>query len=106
MNAPLPQSVRKTVESASLDDKYSLDRGQVFMGGVQALVQLPMLKRQRDLAAGLNTEGVGVDRKLTIWGCGVKLRLVYAVNPRLARYSMGLSEPRDILIRFSLYQRI
>ena len=39
-------------------------------------------------------------------GCGVKLGLVYAVNPRLARYSMGLSEPREILIRFSLYQRI
>ena len=57
MNAPLPQSVRKTLESASLDDKYSLDRGQVFMSGVQALVRLPMLQRQRDLAAGLNTGG-------------------------------------------------
>jgi len=57
MNAPLPQSVRKTLESASLDDKYSLDRGQVFVSGVQALVRLPMLQRQRDLAAGLNTGG-------------------------------------------------
>ena len=47
---------------------------------------------------------VGADRKLTQWGCGVKLGLVYAVNPRLSRYSMGLSEPKDILIRFSLYQ--
>ena len=37
-------------------------------------------------------------------GCGVKLGLVYAVNPRLSRYSMGLGEPKDILIRFSLYQ--
>ena len=37
-------------------------------------------------------------------GCGLKLGLVYAAIPRLARYSRGLSEPRDILIRFSLYQ--
>ena len=37
-------------------------------------------------------------------GCGVKLGLVYAVSPRLARYSRGLSEPREILMRFSLYQ--
>ena len=43
---------------------------------------------------------------ITKRGCGVKLGLVYAVNPRLSRYSMGLSEPREILMRFSLYQRI
>jgi len=40
------------------------------------------------------------------WGCGQILGLVYAVNPRLFRYSMGLREPREILIRFSLYQRM
>lgn len=57
MNAPLPEAVRKALESASLDDKYSLDHGRAFMSGVQALVRLPMLQRQRDLAAGLNTGG-------------------------------------------------
>jgi indolepyruvate ferredoxin oxidoreductase len=57
MNAPLPESVRKNLESASLDDKYSLDRGRAFMSGVQALVRLPMLQRQRDKAVGLNTGG-------------------------------------------------
>ena len=57
MNAPLPESIRKALESASLDDKYSLDHGRAFMSGVQALVRLPMLQRQRDLAAGLNTGG-------------------------------------------------
>ncbi len=57
MNAPLPEAVRKAIESASLDDKYSLDHGRAFMSGVQALVRLPMLQRQRDLAAGLNTGG-------------------------------------------------
>jgi len=57
MNAPLPESVRKALESATLDDKYSLASGRAFMSGVQALVRLPMLQRQRDAAAGLNTAG-------------------------------------------------
>ena len=57
MNAPLPESVRKAIESASLDDKYRLERGRAFMSGVQALVRLPMLQRQRDAASGLNTAG-------------------------------------------------
>ena len=47
---------------------------------------------------------VGADRKLTRRGCSVKLGLVYAANPRLSRYSIGLSEPKDILIRIALYQ--
>jgi len=57
MNAPLPESIRKALESASLDDKYSLESGRAFMSGVQALVRLPMLQRQRDARAGLNTGG-------------------------------------------------
>ncbi|MEO1191813.1 MAG: indolepyruvate ferredoxin oxidoreductase family protein [Pseudomonadota bacterium] len=43
--------------SITLDDKYTLDSGRVFMTGTQALVRLPMLQRQRDRAAGLNTGG-------------------------------------------------
>lgn len=39
----------------SLDDKYAVESGRVFMTGTQALVRLPMLQRQRDVAAGLNT---------------------------------------------------
>ena len=57
MNAPLPEAVRKALESVTLDDKYSLASGRAFMSGVQALVRLPMLQRERDLAAGLNTGG-------------------------------------------------
>jgi hypothetical protein len=49
---------------------------------------------------------VSDERKLTHWGCGEKLGLIYAAIPRLIRYSTGLSEPSEILIRFSLYQRI
>lgn len=57
MNAPLPDEVRRALESVTLDDKYSLDRGRAFMSGVQALVRLPMLQRLRDVQAGLNTAG-------------------------------------------------
>jgi indolepyruvate ferredoxin oxidoreductase len=57
MNAPLPESIRKALESVSLDDKYSLPTGRAFMSGVQALVRLPMLQRTRDAMAGLNTGG-------------------------------------------------
>ena len=57
MNAPLPESVRKALETVTLEDKYTLEQGRAFMSGVQALVRLPMLQRQRDLAAGLNTGG-------------------------------------------------
>jgi len=57
MNAPLPESVRQALESVTLDDKYALASGRAFMSGVQALVRLPMLQRQRDAMAGLNTAG-------------------------------------------------
>lgn len=57
MNAPLPEAIRKALESVTLDDKYSLGSGRAFMSGVQALVRLPMLQRQRDALAGLNTAG-------------------------------------------------
>jgi indolepyruvate ferredoxin oxidoreductase len=57
MNAPLPEAVRRALASVSLDDKYTLDHGRAFMSGVQALVRLPMLQRQRDLRLGRNTAG-------------------------------------------------
>jgi indolepyruvate ferredoxin oxidoreductase len=41
----------------SLDDKYNLASGRVYMNGTQALVRLAMIQRERDLAAGLNTAG-------------------------------------------------
>lgn len=57
MNAPLPEHIRKALETVTLDDKYSLDVGRAFMSGVQALVKLPMLQRQRDAMQGRNTAG-------------------------------------------------
>jgi indolepyruvate ferredoxin oxidoreductase len=57
MNAPLPEHIRRALETVTLDDKYALDHGRAFMSGVQALVKLPMLQRQRDALQGKNTAG-------------------------------------------------
>jgi indolepyruvate ferredoxin oxidoreductase len=49
MNAPL--------RSITLDDKYNIESGRIYLTGIQALARLPMLQRDRDIAAGLNTAG-------------------------------------------------
>src|SRR6266576_2267755 len=41
--------------AVTLDDKYTVERGRVYLTGTQALVRLPLMQRQRDLADGLNT---------------------------------------------------
>ena len=73
MNAPVDPS---KLAQVSLDDKYTLERGRVFLTGTQALVRLMLLQRERDARAGLNTAGFisgyrgsplgGVDQ--TMWG--------------------------------------
>jgi indolepyruvate ferredoxin oxidoreductase len=41
----------------TLDDKYELESGRIFLNGIQALTRLLIMQRQRDLRAGLNTAG-------------------------------------------------
>jgi indolepyruvate ferredoxin oxidoreductase len=53
MNAPHDAALRHV----TLDDKYALNEGRVFLTGTQALVRLLLLQRQRDARAGLNTSG-------------------------------------------------
>ena len=45
------------LKGVSLDDKYTLASGRVFLTGNQALVRLPLMQRSLDVAAGLNTAG-------------------------------------------------
>jgi indolepyruvate ferredoxin oxidoreductase len=54
MNAPVDAAALARV---SLDDKYTLDKGRVFLTGTQALIRLLLLQRERDQRAGLNTAG-------------------------------------------------
>ena len=53
MNLPVDAALR----AVSLDDKYDATEGKVYVTGTQALVRLPLMQRQRDMAAGLNTAG-------------------------------------------------
>ena len=66
MNAPTERAHLALPEQSSpsqpqhditLDDKWTLERGRAFMTGTQALIRLPMLQRERDQKAGLNTAG-------------------------------------------------
>src|SRR5437868_604073 len=41
--------------AVTLDDKYTVESGRIFLTGTQALVRLPMMQRARDVASGLNT---------------------------------------------------
>ncbi|HKS89874.1 MAG TPA: indolepyruvate ferredoxin oxidoreductase family protein, partial [Stellaceae bacterium] len=50
----MPQGAQK-LAAVTLDDKYALDEGRVYLTGTQALVRLPLMQRQRDAAAGHNT---------------------------------------------------
>ena len=54
MNAPVDAAALARI---SLDDKYTLEKGRVFLTGTQALIRLLLLQRERDQRAGLNTAG-------------------------------------------------
>jgi indolepyruvate ferredoxin oxidoreductase len=41
----------------SLNDKYDLEKGRIFVTGFQALVRLTLMQKERDRRAGLNTAG-------------------------------------------------
>jgi indolepyruvate ferredoxin oxidoreductase len=43
--------------NVSLDDKYRLERGRIYLNGTQALVRLALEQRRRDARAGLRTAG-------------------------------------------------
>ncbi|WP_305806887.1 hypothetical protein, partial [Stenotrophomonas sp. YIM B06876] len=51
MNAPLPR------QSVTLDDKFLLQEGWIYVTGTQVLARLPIQQKLRDKAAGLKTGG-------------------------------------------------
>ena len=46
-----------TLRNVSLDDKYTLENGRIFITGTQALVRMPMMQHLRDKADGYDTAG-------------------------------------------------
>src|SRR5437773_2728510 len=43
--------------AVTLQDKYVLQSGCIYLSGIQALVRLPMTQHARDRTAGLNSAG-------------------------------------------------
>jgi len=70
-----------TLKPVTLQDKYDLSCGQVFVSGSQAIVRMLLMQRERDRRAGLNTAGFvsgyrgspigGLDQQL--WAAGKAL---------------------------------
>ncbi|MGV7211164.1 indolepyruvate ferredoxin oxidoreductase family protein [Oxalobacteraceae bacterium A2-2] len=96
--------------TVSLADKYTATTGSIYLSGIQALVRLPMLQRQRDLAAGLNTAGFisgyrgsplgGLDENL--WAAKAQLeahhvQFVPGVNEDLAATAVWGSQQVDLI---------
>jgi indolepyruvate ferredoxin oxidoreductase len=46
-----------TLKNVTLDDKYDLGQGRVFVTGYQALIRATLMQQERDRRAGLNTAG-------------------------------------------------
>ncbi len=83
-----------TLHDVSLDDKFDLTKDRVFVSGVQAVVRMLMMQRERDRLAGLDTAGFisgyrgsplgGLDQQL--WKAGPQLRQANVV------FQPGLNE--------------
>ncbi len=54
-DVPQTRELEMTLAAVSLDDKYALQSGRVYLTGTQALVRLALMQRHRDQQAGLNT---------------------------------------------------
>ncbi|MES2151426.1 MAG: indolepyruvate ferredoxin oxidoreductase family protein [Pseudomonadota bacterium] len=104
------QAANPRLADVSLDDKYTATSGNIFLSGIQALVRLPMMQRQRDLAAGLNTAGFisgyrgsplgGLDE--TLWKAKPHLedhhvQFVPGVNEDLAATAVWGSQTVDLI---------
>ncbi|HSS63394.1 MAG TPA: indolepyruvate ferredoxin oxidoreductase family protein [Gammaproteobacteria bacterium] len=82
------------LRDVSLNDKYVLESGRVFLTGIQALVRLPLMQRRRDAAAGHNTAGYisgyrgsplgGYDQQL--------LRAKHLLDEHQVRFQPGVNE--------------
>jgi len=50
-------SASKPLKTVSLDDKYKLTQGRIFITGTQALLRISFIQKQIDTKAGLKTQG-------------------------------------------------
>ncbi|MGI9365580.1 MAG: indolepyruvate ferredoxin oxidoreductase family protein, partial [Rhizobiaceae bacterium] len=50
-------AIMAELKPVNIDDKYDLNKDQVFITGTQAIVRLTLMQKERDRRAGLNTGG-------------------------------------------------
>ena len=83
-----------SIASVSLDDKYRLERGTVFLTGMQALARLPMLQHELYRRAGLHTAGyVSGYRGSPLGGLDFALHAAAPfLKPRDISFQPGLNE--------------
>src|SRR5512132_3537523 len=111
MDLPNPNLQQREIYDPmlGLDDKYTVESGRIFLSGNQALARLPMMQKQRDAAAGLNTAGfisgyrgsplAGFDQ--TLWKAGKLLeqhdiRFQPGINEELAATAVWGSQQLDL----------
>jgi hypothetical protein len=73
----------------TLDDKYKLETGRVYVTGIQALVRLPMLQRQREtvLPTRSNTEMQRGRPGMAVCCCSPVTTMVVSLPPCRTRAS-------------------
>jgi len=82
------------LRAVTLEDRYALERGTIFLSGTQALVRLPLEQRRRDARAGLNTAGfVSGYRGSPLGGYDLALwQAQRALDAAHVRFEPGLNE--------------
>src|SRR3979409_2402391 len=80
----------------SLDGKYDMGKGRVFVSGFQALVRLCLMQKERDRRAGLNTAGyVTGYRGSPLGGLDQQfMRAAKALAPNDVVFQAGINEAR------------
>jgi indolepyruvate ferredoxin oxidoreductase len=53
----MADGIGPTLRKVALDDRYDLSHTRIFTSGIQALVRLCLMQKERDRRAGLNTAG-------------------------------------------------
>jgi indolepyruvate ferredoxin oxidoreductase len=78
----------------SLDDKYALSRGRIFLTGIQALVRLSLVQARRDQRAGLDTRGfISGYRGSPLGGLDLQLGQAHAALEKAGvEFQPGLNE--------------
>jgi len=83
-----------TLKTVTLEDKYTLTSGRIFITGTQALVRLPLTQHKRDKEKGLNTAGyISGYRGSPLGGLDEQLQKAHAhLEEHQVKFQPGVNE--------------